>query len=472
MIDAFLNNLNNKSRIAGLTALAALIPVFCVLAMSLTLPPGSTSSWAYILISLVSTGIFALMALKVAAILDSQASEQVLHANRELDALKARSSEMLNKIRLSAESITNADTQQVELCIKTTGKLDESAKEANNASLIINELEQNSKSIVTTSEQMSSNISVVATAAEEISSNINNVASTSEEISTIMSNVATTTEEMSNNLTTIDSSLKEMTSSIASIADNAREGSEVANSAANAANSAGETMGLLGKSAEEIGKVTNVIQVIAQQTNLLALNAAIEAASAGEAGKGFAVVANEVKELAKQTTSATEDITTKIQSIQTNTKLAIDAIQHITEIINKINTLQTKTSAMVNTQTNGTQEISRNITEAAHGINNISKNINESAEGANNVSKGINEIATGANEVARNVAEAAAGITDLNSKIAEMSIMSVEANRYMKLASESSLSAKSVMGSLMQAVDKVCDEVGSLEQLSSEDTQA
>ena len=100
------------------------------------------------------------------------------------------------------------------------------------------------------------------------------------------------------------------------------------------AHSTNETVRKLGESSQEIGNVVKVITSIAQQTNLLALNATIEAARAGEAGKGFAVVANEVKELAKETAKATEEIGQKIEAIQGDTKAAVRAIGEIGAIIN------------------------------------------------------------------------------------------------------------------------------------------
>lgn len=139
-----------------------------------------------------------------------------------------------------------------------------------------------------------------------------------------------------------------------------------------------------------------------QVVNLLALNAAIEAASAGEAGKGFAVVANEVKELAKQTTAATEDIAVKVQSIQANAARAGQAIRDITAIINKINDLQGLIAKNVEQQKNATREISSNVSEAVGGINQVSRNVNEAADGAGN----------------------------LNGKIAESAVMVAEASRY------------------------------------------
>ena len=137
-----------------------------------------------------------------------------------------------------------------------------------------------------------------------------------------------------------------------------------------------------GDSSSEIGNVIKTITSIAEQTNLLALNATIEAARAGEAGKGFAVVANEVKELAKETAKATDDIREKIQGIQTDTTEAVEAIAEITMTINEINDIQTTIASAVEEQSVTTAEIGRTMTEAARGSAEIAQNITGVAEAA------------------------------------------------------------------------------------------
>src|SRR5581483_7458380 len=151
------------------------------------------------------------------------------------------------------------------------------------------------------------------------------------------------------------------------------EAARVATSAVRVAEVTSGAISKLGDSSIEIGKVVKVITSIAEQTNLLALNATIEAARAGEAGKGFAVVANEVKELANETARATEDISRKIDAIQTDTQTAVISIQEITDVIAKINDIQTTIASAVEEQAATTNEIGRNVSEAAKGTTEIAQ---------------------------------------------------------------------------------------------------
>ena len=165
------------------------------------------------------------------------------------------------------------------------------------------------------------------------------------------------------------------------------------------------TIAKLGESSAEIGKVVKVITSIAQQTNLLALNATIEAARAGEAGRGFAVVANEVKELAKETAKATEDISQKIEAIQNDTRGAVAAIAQIGAIINQINDISNTIASAVEEQTATTNEIGRNVTEAARGSVEIAENITGVALAAKSTADGASATQSSAAALTKMAAE-------------------------------------------------------------------
>ena len=198
---------------------------------------------------------------------------------------------------------------------------------------------------------------------------------------------------------------EEMTASIREIAQNATEAASVATGAVGVASQAQDTVASLGESSAEIGQVIKVITSIAQQTNLLALNATIEAARAGDAGKGFAVVANEVKELAKETAKATEDIGRKIEAIQGDTSGAVSAISEISEVIGRINDIQTTIASAVEEQTATTNEIARSVTEAAGGANGIADDISQVASAADDTRQGAQNTLQSATELSTMAAE-------------------------------------------------------------------
>jgi methyl-accepting chemotaxis protein len=167
------------------------------------------------------------------------------------------------------------------------------------------------------------------------------------------------------------------------------------------AGTASTTMDALGRSSAEIGKVVKVITSIAEQTNLLALNATIEAARAGEAGRGFAVVANEVKDLARETARATEDIGAKIEAMQSDTQRAVSNIGGIRDVIESIDALQTRIAAAVEEQSVTTSEISRNIGEATTGSSEIAENIMQVAQAAQSTAEGATNTQVSSQELSR-----------------------------------------------------------------------
>ena len=245
------------------------------------------------------------------------------------------------------------------------------------------------------------NAQALASSSEELASVSQQITAAAEETSAQSSVVSSASVEVSSNVQTVAAAAEEMTASIREIANSASEAARVAGEAVKVAELTNQTVAQLGASSDEIGNVVKLITTIAQQTNLLALNATIEAARAGEAGKGFAVVANEVKELAKETSKATEDISLRIEAIRSDTKGAIDAIAQVSKIINQINEISGVIASAVEQQTATTNEMTRNIGQAARGSGEIAQNIAGVATAAQSTSQGASDTSKAASELAR-----------------------------------------------------------------------
>jgi len=257
---------------------------------------------------------------------------------------------------------------------------------------VLSSISQDSEKLASASDALHTTSAALSANADEAAAQTGVVAAAGEQVSAGNQSVATAIEEMN--------------ASIQEIARHAAEATSVAAEAVSAAAAADERIGRLNTSSAEIGEVLALITSIAGQTNLLALNATIEAARAGDAGKGFAVVANEVKELANETARATADISGKIAAIQGDTSGAVEAISHIHEIVERINTIQMTITTAVEEQAATTNEIGRSVEEAARGASEIAENIG-------GVSKVVNEAAQSAGqtqEAAGDVSRTAEGL--------------------------------------------------------------
>jgi methyl-accepting chemotaxis protein len=254
-------------------------------------------------------------------------------------------------------------------------------------------------------EAIARNAQTLGAASEGLSTVSQRMSANAEQTSAQANRVSMAADQVSRNVQTVVTGVEEMGASITEIAKNATQAAKVAIIAVSVAKRTNTTVANLGDSSAEIGKVIKVITAIAGQTNLLALNAAIEAARAGEAGKGFAVVANEVKELARETAKATDDISQKIEAIQRDTQGAVEAIGQIGDIIDQINDIQGTIASAVEEQTATTNEIGRNVAEAAKGSSEIALNITAVAQAALGTTEGAGNARMAAAELARMAAE-------------------------------------------------------------------
>jgi methyl-accepting chemotaxis protein len=300
-----------------------------------------------------------------------------------------------HSVLVQAEAIASGDLTRDDLKVRSQDELGD-------LTTAINKMSGSLKRMIMAITENSLHVS---TASEELSSTSQQITANSEETSAQAKVVSDATAQVSQNLQTVATGAEEMGASIKEIAKNASEAAKIATSAVRVAETTTATVSKLGESSSEIGQVIKVITSIAQQTNLLALNATIEAARAGEGGKGFAVVANEVKELAKETAKATEDISRKIEAIQTDTKAAVDAIASISEVINQVNGISNTIATAVEEQNATTNEMARNVSEAAHGSGEITSNIAGVAQAAESTSRGASDTQKAAQQLVETSAE-------------------------------------------------------------------
>ncbi len=220
-------------------------------------------------------------------------------------------------------------------------------------------------------------VDILGTTSTDLNHAARTLSQTADQTSHQTANVATAAGQASANVQTVASAAEQLSASIAEISRQVSDATRVAATGAEEANATNTHVEGLDQASRKIGEVVQLISDIASQTNLLALNATIEAARAGEAGKGFAVVASEVKSLASQTAKATEDISGHIAGIQSATQNAVTAIRRITDIIDRINHIQSAIAAAVEEQGAATREISRNVQEASAGTAGVSSTISD-----------------------------------------------------------------------------------------------
>lgn len=253
------------------------------------------------------------------------------------------------------------------------------------------------------SGRLSESVTAVLEATTIVTANINTMAATAEQMSVNASNVSSNTDQVSQSTQVVASTAEEIRISIADVLNQTQHTLQVTTDANTMSDETYQTMSLLANAANEISKVSDLIIDISDQTNLLALNARIEAASAGEAGKGFAVVANEVKELAKQSGMAAEDITKKIENMQHNSQDANTAISKISEIISEINNAMNSISESFNHHSRRSNEITIQISDAEGAMAQIAQNIAEIAQGASDLAHNTVDLAGKSDIVTQNI---------------------------------------------------------------------
>lgn len=330
------------------------------------------------------------------------------------------------------KTIANGDLTQT--CnLKASGEVGTLVESLNTMSVrlrdTVGKIRQNAQTVASSSTELSATATQLAAGAEETTAQSATVAAAAEEMSINMSNMAGAAAQMSTGVKSVSAAIEEMTASISEISKNTERAATAAGSAASLANVSNDKVAQLGTAADEIGKVVTVIQDIAEQTNLLALNATIEAARAGDAGKGFAVVASEVKDLARQTASATEDIAKRISAIQSTTTESVKAIGEIVQAIASVNDVSGTIAAAIEEQSATTKEIARSMSQTATGAETVSVGVAQSASASKEITRNISGVdqcakqtATGAGET-QQAGQRLSGLSEgLNALVAQFQV--------------------------------------------------
>lgn len=267
---------------------------------------------------------------------------------------------------------------------------------------IIKEVAINSNDLTSSAENLTA-ISIEMNHSSSHTSKIStNVANSSEEMKHTIASVARVLDTTSSNINTVAAAADQMSATINEIAANAGNASQITLNAVAQAKKVTLQMNDLGDSASQINLVVSTIADISAQVNLLALNATIEAARAGESGRGFAVVANEIKELARQTADATDQIRSRIEGIQTSTTQSISGIKEITDTVDTTNDIVTSIASAIEEQSSATREIAGNIAQVSSGVGEVNASMSQASGVTVEIASKIADVNTSAGELSAN----------------------------------------------------------------------
>ncbi|MDY0163855.1 methyl-accepting chemotaxis protein [Desulfobotulus sp.] len=281
---------------------------------------------------------------------------------------------------------------------------------------MMGQIQVNARNLGQTSQGLDAIASRMAGATEGTSQNAGRVAAAAQQMNSRVQAVAAAMEQASTNTLMVATASEEMTSTITEIATNSERARHISENAVTISKAASSHMQALEQAARQISSVTEAITDISDQTNLLALNATIEAARAGDAGKGFAVVAGEIKELARQTGKATQEIRERIEAVQGLTEETLKAMDEVVRVISEISDINGAIATAVEEQSAAVREIAGNISEASSGVQEVNTNISRISSVAHEIASDISEVNTQGDHL-KNEAQA---VADNSGKLSEL----------------------------------------------------
>lgn len=288
---------------------------------------------------------------------------------------------------------------------------------------LINGLSEGVGSLVSSSGELTSVSNQTAAGVEDVVERSQSVAAAAEQASSNTASVASGMDQTTTSLSSVAGATEEMSATVSEIAANSEKARMISDQAMSQTQAVSMTMQELGEAAQEIDKVTETITEISSQTNLLALNATIEAARAGAAGKGFAVVAGEIKELARQTADATEDIKRRISGIQLSTGSAVSDTEQISQVISEVSDLVNSIAASIEEQSVVTRDVAGNIAQASSEVNDANERLAQTALVSQSIAEDVAGVSTTVEEIRqgnRQVSESANKLSELAQTLEEM----------------------------------------------------
>ena len=288
---------------------------------------------------------------------------------------------------------------------------------------LMTELAHGVATLATASDELSSVSNQSASGLRSASERATAVAAAAEEMSANSVSVASGMDGATSNLTTMSAATEEMTSTIGEIATSSEKARNITASATQQAQQATASMQELSRAAQAIGNVTETITTISDQTKLLALNATIEAARAGVAGKGFAVVAHEIKELARQTAEATEDIRTRVNGIQGSTAGTLGDLERISQVIGEVSEIVNSIATAIEQQSSVTKDIARSVAETAGGVKEASERVAQISQVSQSVARDIASVNHAAAEIASGSEQVLTSSAELSKLAGELKVI-------------------------------------------------
>ncbi|MCL1940364.1 MAG: methyl-accepting chemotaxis protein [Synergistaceae bacterium] len=357
--------------------------------------------------------------------------------------------------------------------------VDEISAGMGHSSASLSSTSSNINTIAAAVDDMSNTIRTLASAAEETSVGVKQATELVGNITNSISNASESTKDVTTAVNSVVESVKEINESLIDVKMKSQNSAAIMNHAREKADSTNSIIDKLNSSSRQIGKIVGVINEIANQTNMLALNAAIEAAGAGEVGKGFAVVANEVKELARQTAKATEEISEQIDVMQNNMTHAVSAVTEITGVISEMTSFTGELTESINSQSSRSERIkddsvkaserlsgiSKEISIISHNSQNVNRNVSESAKGVTEIAKSTSELLKVSEEVAMNTERASVSVIEINRTAKDISAGVLDISKNIQQINSDTGNIAAIAADANASAEKVTDAANEIESL-------